>query len=273
MRQFDEQSCAKNSNRCLTDFARRRRALVGGMAAFGAGLASSVISPTDMMAQPSHAAGDEMPCGRARSLLPKPPPSQKPLQGKSVDSSGTAYTFSKAYPTAPRPPAQDASCLRSNLNRGREFATRCNMAAFVHTWTPRTLIWTGKTWRTPMKTHSCFIAARRQVPGEDCLRLNLWTPEINASHKRPVMVYMHGGGFSGGSGHDLLSYDGESLARNHDVVVVNHNHRLNVYGYLNLDTWRRRICHRPPMLACSTLWLFWSGCATTSHLSGAIRAM
>ncbi|HWY59283.1 MAG TPA: carboxylesterase family protein, partial [Terriglobales bacterium] len=73
------------------------------------------------------------------------------------------------------------------------------------------------------------------VHGEDCLRLNLWTPEINGSHKRPVMVYMHGGGFSGGSGHDLLSYDGENLARNHDVVVVTHNHRLNVYGYLNLQ--------------------------------------
>jgi para-nitrobenzyl esterase len=74
------------------------------------------------------------------------------------------------------------------------------------------------------------------MPGEDCLRVNIWTPEINGSHKRPVMVYMHGGGFSGGSGHDLLSYEGESLARNHDVVVVNHNHRLNVFGYLNLET-------------------------------------
>lgn len=73
------------------------------------------------------------------------------------------------------------------------------------------------------------------VPGEDCLRVNIWTPEINGSHKRPVLVYMHGGGFAGGSGHDLLSYDGESLARNHDVVLVNHNHRLNVYGYLNLE--------------------------------------
>jgi para-nitrobenzyl esterase len=48
------------------------------------------------------------------------------------------------------------------------------------------------------------------------------------------MVYMHGGGFSGGCGHDLLSYEGESLVRHHDVVVVNHNHRLNVFGYLNL---------------------------------------
>ncbi len=73
------------------------------------------------------------------------------------------------------------------------------------------------------------------VPGEDCLRVNVWTPEINGAGKRPVMVYMHGGGFSGGCGHDLLSYEGESLARNHDVVLVNHNHRLNVYGYLNLE--------------------------------------
>ena len=76
--------------------------------------------------------------------------------------------------------------------------------------------------------------AAATVPGEDCLRLNLWTAEISGSHKRPVMVYMHGGGFAAGCGHDLLSYDGESLARNHDVVVVTHNHRLNVYGYLNL---------------------------------------
>jgi para-nitrobenzyl esterase len=73
------------------------------------------------------------------------------------------------------------------------------------------------------------------VPGEDCLRLNLWTPEINGQHKRPVMVYMHGGGFANGCGHDLLSYEGESLARNHDAVLVNHNHRLNAFGYLNLS--------------------------------------
>ena len=48
------------------------------------------------------------------------------------------------------------------------------------------------------------------------------------------MVYMHGGGFTGGSGNDLLSYDGENLARHHDVVIVTHNHRLNLFGYLNL---------------------------------------
>jgi para-nitrobenzyl esterase len=70
--------------------------------------------------------------------------------------------------------------------------------------------------------------------GEDCLRVNVWTPEVNGTASRPVMVWMHGGGFIGGSGHDLLSYDGENLARRHDVVVVTHNHRLNAFGYLNL---------------------------------------
>jgi para-nitrobenzyl esterase len=73
------------------------------------------------------------------------------------------------------------------------------------------------------------------IRGEDCLRLNIWTPSVTASgRKRPVMVYMHGGGYTGGSGNDLLCYDGENLARHHDVVVVTHNHRLNLFGYLNL---------------------------------------
>jgi para-nitrobenzyl esterase len=72
---------------------------------------------------------------------------------------------------------------------------------------------------------------------EDCLRVNVWTPEINGAKKRPVLVYMHGGGFTGGSGNDLLSYDGENMSQRGDVVVVTHNHRLNVFGYLNLAEW------------------------------------
>jgi para-nitrobenzyl esterase len=73
------------------------------------------------------------------------------------------------------------------------------------------------------------------IRGEDCLRLNVWTPSpASSGRKRAVMVYMHGGGYTGGSGNDLLSYDGENLARHHDAVVVTHNHRLNLFGYLNL---------------------------------------
>src|SRR6204780_3859969 len=62
--------------------------------------------------------------------------------------------------------------------------------------------------------------------GEDCLVLNVWTPSATSSgHKRPVMVWLHGGGFTSGSG-GFKIYDGVNLAGRHDVVVVTVNHRL-----------------------------------------------
>lgn len=64
---------------------------------------------------------------------------------------------------------------------------------------------------------------------EDCLFLNIWTPTLDAAEKRPVMVWLHGGGFSMGSSSDLL-YDGTNLARR-GAVMVGVNHRLNVFGY------------------------------------------
>ena len=73
-------------------------------------------------------------------------------------------------------------------------------------------------------------------PDEDCLRVNIWTPGINDGKKRPVMVWLHGGGYSAGSGQELPSYDGLSLAKSGDVVVVSLNHRLNVLGYLDLSS-------------------------------------
>lgn len=77
-------------------------------------------------------------------------------------------------------------------------------------------------------------------PGEDCLRVNVWTPGLNDGKKRPVMVWLHGGGFSAGSGQELKSYDGDALSRRGDVVVVTLNHRLNVFGYLNLIEYGNR---------------------------------
>lgn len=72
-------------------------------------------------------------------------------------------------------------------------------------------------------------------PDEDCLRVNIWTPGVNDGKKRPVMVWLHGGGYSAGSGQELPSYDGTNLARKGDVVVVTLNHRLNVLGFLDLS--------------------------------------
>ncbi len=68
---------------------------------------------------------------------------------------------------------------------------------------------------------------------EDCLVLNVYTPGLSDGRKRPVMVWLHGGGFSSGSGSGRI-LDGSSLAHTHDVVVVTINHRLNVFGYTYL---------------------------------------
>ena len=71
-------------------------------------------------------------------------------------------------------------------------------------------------------------------PGsEDCLFLNVWTPALRDGRKRPVLVYIHGGAYSTGSGSDAL-YDGSRLCLRGDVVVVTLNHRLNAFGYLQL---------------------------------------
>jgi len=69
--------------------------------------------------------------------------------------------------------------------------------------------------------------------GEDCLVVNVWTAGAAPQHKRPVMAWLHGGGFTSGSG-GFKIYDGVNLAGKHDVVVVTVNHRLNAFGYLYL---------------------------------------
>jgi para-nitrobenzyl esterase len=73
------------------------------------------------------------------------------------------------------------------------------------------------------------------IQSEDCLHLNVWTPSINDNGKRPVMVWLHGGGYVAGCSQEHPAYDGENLARNHDVVLVSVNHRLGAVGYLDLS--------------------------------------
>jgi para-nitrobenzyl esterase len=68
---------------------------------------------------------------------------------------------------------------------------------------------------------------------EDCLTLNIWTPGLDAA-KRPVMVWLHGGAFTYGSGNRTVT-EGANLARRGDIVVVSINHRLNICGYLHLE--------------------------------------
>ena len=75
-------------------------------------------------------------------------------------------------------------------------------------------------------------AGKLQPESEDCLNLNIWTPNID-NKKRPVMFWLHGGSFIFGGGVDPL-YDGSALAQRGDVVVVTINYRLGALGYLYL---------------------------------------
>lgn len=83
----------------------------------------------------------------------------------------------------------------------------------------------------PVEPETTFYSLPQAVQSEDCLYLNIWTPEAPKSAKggRPVMVWIHGGAFMSGAG-SIPVYDGAALARK-GVVVVTINYRLGVFGY------------------------------------------
>lgn len=85
----------------------------------------------------------------------------------------------------------------------------------------------------------CVQSAQHEGPGsEDCLFLNVWTPEVRSTAARPVMVYVHGGGWARGAGNMSVfdgianMQDGQRLARQEGVVVVTLNYRLANLGFL-----------------------------------------
>jgi para-nitrobenzyl esterase len=87
------------------------------------------------------------------------------------------------------------------------------------------------TWTSPEQT---FIQDWDDGwQSEDMLRLNIWTPGLTG--KRPVMFYIHGGGYSFGSSYELPSHEGAQMARHHDVVQVSVNHRLNMLGFFDVS--------------------------------------
>ena len=71
------------------------------------------------------------------------------------------------------------------------------------------------------------------MESEDCLRLNVWTPSPSRQSRKPVLVWLHGGGYSLGSA-SWPVYEGSNFARTNDTVLVSVNHRLNIFGYTYL---------------------------------------
>ncbi len=70
---------------------------------------------------------------------------------------------------------------------------------------------------------------------EDCLKLNIWTPGIGDGKRRPVLVWLHGGGYVNGNGIEQDGYNGENLSRKGDIVFCSINHRLGPLGFSDLS--------------------------------------
>jgi para-nitrobenzyl esterase len=241
VREFEKQSHPDVSKISAVPFSSGRRTLLAGMAASCAGVTASALARKSLLVSSGTAATSNpqpasAPCGPNNVVASDEATGVETSGGKIrgfkrngvFTFKGVPYGASTSGAGRFMPPAKPEpwTGTRNALAYGRV----CPQEFTAH----------FDTDGHNLASHDedAFLLHRGSaifVPGEDCLRVNIWTPEINGSHKRPVMVYMHGGGFSGGSDHDLLSYEGESLARNHDVVVVTHNHRLNVFGYLDLE--------------------------------------
>ena len=82
-----------------------------------------------------------------------------------------------------------------------------------------------------------WFAGPKLEMSENSHNLNIWTPGIKDGKKRPVMVWLHGGGFRNGSSAENYIFDGKNLSKKGDVVVVSVNHRLNSLGFLDLSAY------------------------------------
>lgn len=80
-----------------------------------------------------------------------------------------------------------------------------------------------------------LVPHRYWLMDENCQYLNIWTPSLEKDAKKPVLVWLHGGGFAAGSSIEQVAYDGENMSKYGDAVVVSINHRLNILGYLSLE--------------------------------------
>ncbi len=112
---------------------------------------------------------------------------------------------------------------------------------------------------------------RYWVENENCQVLNVWSQNLKPATKKPVMVWMHGGGFTNGSSIESYAYDGKTLSEFGDVVAVSLNHRLNIIGTLDLSAYGRDT-PTPATRAWPIWWPRCSGFTTTSKPSAATRA-
>jgi len=99
---------------------------------------------------------------------------------------------------------------------------------------PQAMQGKAQNWQGQGDYNFGFQFEKEAMDEKECFVLNVWSKGLNDGKKRPVWVWIHGGGYSAGSANQLPFFDGRSLAEKGDIVVVTVNHRLNTLGYLDL---------------------------------------
>lgn len=177
--------------------------------------------------------------------------SPRPLNRRAFLATGSAaLVYSRMSPAIAQANPKDASSVEAQTTYGRVRGLRTGGLVtfrgipyggsvsgpnrFKAAAAPQ--VWTGVRdaleFGAPSPQPGRGARGNEPAPAEDCLFLNVWTPNADG-RRRPVMFYSHGGGFTAGSG-GAAYQDGGNLARTWDVVVVATNHRLGLMGYLYL---------------------------------------
>ena len=99
---------------------------------------------------------------------------------------------------------------------------------------PQAMQGTAQRWGGQGDYNFAFQFCVEPMDEKESFVLNVWSNGINDGKKRPVWVWIHGGGYSAGSANQLPFFNGRSMAHKGDIVVVTVNHRLNTLGYLDL---------------------------------------
>ena len=145
--------------------------------------------------------------------------------GRCGDTCSEASITSSACPMARTPPGQTGSCRRRNRNPGPMCTRRSGGATRRR-----------RTWTTGTRTSSAHsgIIGTTTTSARIVSVSTSSPPHINDGKKRPVLFWIHGGGFTNGNGIEQDGYNGENFARLGDVVFCSINHRLGPFGFCNL---------------------------------------
>jgi para-nitrobenzyl esterase len=211
----------------VTDTMSRRKLLGRGTALVGGALAGLGLRPGNAFGQEKPTGGKASPQAGAASAKPVEAPNLNPpvvdVKGGKLRGfrDGKTYTFlGVPYAEADRfeqpKPVQPWDGIKS-----------------AQAWGPVCPI----PEMTAPGVDEFVFPHRYWLQNDHCQVLNIWTQGLGSKVKKPVLVWMHGGGFTNGSSMESYAYDGKNLSEFGGVVAVSLNHRLNILGTLDLSAY------------------------------------